>query len=65
MIACYGLCPTSEDMVLVLMIFRSGSGWPLGVALAIWLCSADGPWQVSQLMPGSAQVVRYVSLFES
>ncbi len=36
---------------------RSLSGRPLGVWLASRACSAAGPWQVSQLMPGSAQDV--------
>ena len=39
------------------MIRRSVSGSPLGVARAILLCSTEEPWQVSQLIPGSVQVV--------
>ena len=62
--ACLGVAARTEVVALLLghglgadESETPGRGWPLGVAWAILLCSSAGPWQVSQLMPGSAQVV--------
>jgi len=61
--ACLRMAARAE---VVPLLFRHGLSaedtklrqWvAFGVAFSILLCSAEGPWQVSQLMPGSAHVV--------
>jgi len=50
------LCPTVR-FAFILMIIGSGMEMPLGAASAARTCFSPGPWQLSQLIPVSVQVV--------
>jgi len=49
-------CSVVNCLILMILGFWGGSSF--GAAFISRLCSSEGPWHVSQLMPGSAQTVR-------
>ena len=58
-------CSCVKWVVVISFASAATFALPAPACLAARTCSSPGPWHVSQLMPGSAQVVRYESVARS